>query len=101
MSSEENENEVKENKKWSEFIQEFNNKKQLEKISNNNERKENGRWNSLYIQSKMRKTKEEKYREEMLKNRNKTEQIECTFSPQKINNYKMKIDKNDENGENE
>ena len=39
MSSEENENEIKENKKWSEFIQEINNKKQLEKISNNNERK--------------------------------------------------------------
>lgn len=36
MSSEENENE---NKNWSEFIQEINNKKQLEKISNNNERK--------------------------------------------------------------
>ena len=36
MSSEENE---KENKNWSEFIQEINNKKQLEKISNNNERK--------------------------------------------------------------
>ncbi len=101
MSSEENENEVKENKKWSEFIQEFNNKKQLEKISNKNERKENGRWNSLYIQSKMRKTKEEKYREEMLKNRNKTEQIECTFSPQKFNNYKMKTEENDENGEKE
>ena len=49
----------------------------------------------------MKNKKEEKYREEMLKNRNKTEQIECTFSPQKINNYKMKIDKNDENGENE
>lgn len=39
MSSEENENEIKENKNWSEFIQEINNKKQLEKISNNNERK--------------------------------------------------------------
>ena len=36
MSSEENEND---NKNWSEFIQEINNKKQLEKISNNNERK--------------------------------------------------------------
>ena len=36
----------------------------------------------------------------MLKNRNKTEQIECTFSPQKFNNYKMKIEENDENGEN-
>ena len=49
----------------------------------------------------MRKAKEEKYREEMLKNRNKIEQIECTFSPQKFNNYKMKIEENDENGENE
>ena len=55
----------------------------------------------LYNQSKMRKAKEEKYREEMLKNRNKTEQIECTFSPQKFNNYKMKNEKEDENGENE
>ena len=54
----------------------------------------------LYNQSKMRKAKEEKYREEMLKNRNKTEQIECTFSPQKFNNYKMKNEKEDENGDN-
>lgn len=36
----------------------------------------------------------------MLKNRNKTEQIACTFSRQKFNNYKMKIEENDENGEN-
>ena len=36
----------------------------------------------------MRKAKEEKYREEMLKNRNKTEQIACTFSRQKFNKFK-------------
>ena len=48
----------------------------------------------------MKNKKEEKYSEEMLKNRDKTEQIACTFSRQKFNNYKMKIEENDENGEN-
>ena len=99
MSSEENENEVKEVQKRSEFIEKFSEKNKKE--NNSKERKEKGRWNMLYNQSKMRKAKEEKYREEMLKNRNKTEQIECTFSPQKFNNYKMKNEKEDENGENE
>jgi len=98
MSSEENENEVKEVQKRSEFIEKFSEKNKKENSSK--ERKEKGRWNMLYNQSKMRKAKEEKYREEMLKNRNKTEQIACTFSRQKFNNYKMKIEENDENGEN-
>ena len=48
----------------------------------------------------MKNKKEEKYREEMLKNRNKSEFRECTFSPQKFTNYKMKNEKEDENGDN-
>jgi hypothetical protein len=98
MSSEENENEVKEVQKRSEFIEKFSEKNKKE--NNSKERKEKGRWNMLYNQSKMRKAKEEKYREEMLKNRNKSEFSECTFSPKKFTNYKMKNEKEDENGDN-
>jgi len=97
MSSNGKENEVKNPQKRSEFIQNFNNK---EHIPNNKTKKSNGRWNILYNQSKMKKAKEEKYREEMLKNRNKSEFRECTFSPQKFTNYKMKNEKEDENGDN-
>ena len=97
MSSHGKENEVKNPQKRSEFIQNFNNKEQ---IPNYKTKKSNQRWNLLYNQSKMKKAKEEKYREEMLKNRNKSEFSECTFSPKKFTNYKMKNEKEDENGDN-
>ena len=88
-------NEGKDKNKRSEFIEQFHNKKKLDDIVSNNDKKEKGRWNMLYNQSKMKKAKEEKYRDEMIKNRNKTESSECTFIPKKFNNYKMKITDDD------
>ena len=93
-------NEGKDKKKRSEFIQQFHNKQKLDNIISNNDKKDKDRWNILYNQSKMKKAKEEKYRDEMIKNRNKTEFSECTFAPKKFNNYKMKNMTEDDNGEN-
>ena len=93
-------NEGKDKKKRSEFIQQFHNKQKLDNIISNNDKKDKDRWNILYNQSKMKKAKEEKYRDEMIKNRNKTEFSECTFAPQKFNNYKMKNLTEEDNEEN-
>ena len=93
-------NEGKDKTKRSEFIEQFHHKKKLDNVISNNDKK-GGRWNMLYNQSKMIKAKEEKYRDEMIKNRNKTEFSECTFAPKKFNNYKMKNMTEDDNGEKE
>ena len=66
------------------FIEKFQEKHSVSKSN----LEETGRWNMLYNQSKLKKMKEEQYRQKELAKRNEEMLAECTFNPNIYkNNY--------------